>query len=223
MISTVSTKILVLSDTHGAALSPLDLREPVDVVIHCGDLTEESKLEEYQGAVSMLKGIKVSLKLIIAGNHDWTLDDGMFWKKVAEMRPTEQDLELVEDTYGRIGDARRILESEEAREAGIVYLDEGTHNFDLANGARLTVYASPYTSSTNDWAFNYDPREEHTWEIGSDVDVAVTHCPPRGVPDYTSSRERAGSTGLFAAIARARPQMHCFGHIHEAWGAKLVR
>jgi hypothetical protein len=23
-------------------------------------------------------------------------------------------------------------------------------------------------------------------------------------------------------VARARPRLHCFGHIHEAWGAKLV-
>lgn len=40
--------------------------------------------------------------------------------------------------------------------------------------------------------------------------------------DYTSSRQRAGSPGLFAAIARARPQLHCFGRIRDGWGAKNV-
>ena len=40
--------------------------------------------------------------------------------------------------------------------------------------------------------------------------------------DYTDSRVRAGSSSLFAAIARSRPALHCFGHIHEGWGAKLV-
>ncbi len=40
--------------------------------------------------------------------------------------------------------------------------------------------------------------------------------------DRTHSRERAGSSDLFAAVARARPRLHCFGHIHEGWGAKLV-
>ena len=217
MASTVQTRILVLSDTHGAALPSATTGEPVDVVIHCGDLTEESKLDEYRNTVRMLQGIKADLKLVIAGNHDWTLDDSMFSKKVAEMNPTDEDLQLVEKEYGRHGDARRILES-----AGMVYLDEGTHSFGLANGALLTVYASPYTPSLNEWAFNYDPREEHRWKISPDVDIAITHCPPRGVLDYTSCRERAGSPGLFAAIARARPLMHCFGHIHEAWGAKMV-
>jgi hypothetical protein len=39
--------------------------------------------------------------------------------------------------------------------------------------------------------------------------------------DYANG-QRAGSSDLFGAVARARPRMHCFGHIHEGWGAKLV-
>ena len=40
--------------------------------------------------------------------------------------------------------------------------------------------------------------------------------------DFTHGRERAGCPDLFAAVAEARPRIHCFGHIHEGWGAKLV-
>ena len=40
--------------------------------------------------------------------------------------------------------------------------------------------------------------------------------------DYTDSKQRAGCSDLFGAIARSRPRLHCFGHIHEGWGAKLV-
>ena len=50
----------------------------------------------------------------------------------------------------------------------------------------------------------------------------MTHGPPKGVMDYTFSGERAGCPYLFEAICRSRPRMHCFGHIHEGWGAKLV-
>lgn len=50
----------------------------------------------------------------------------------------------------------------------------------------------------------------------------MTHGPPKGILDYTHGRERAGCPDLFAAIARARPRVHCFGHIHEGWGARLV-
>lgn len=54
------------------------------------------------------------------------------------------------------------------------------------------------------------------------ADVAITHGPPKGIMDRSHSGERAGCPDLFAATARARPRMHCFGHIHEGWGAKLV-
>lgn len=33
---------------------------------------------------------------------------------------------------------------------------------------------------------------------------------------------RQGCPALFAAVARARPKVHCFGHIHNGWGAKTV-
>jgi hypothetical protein len=38
----------------------------------------------------------------------------------------------------------------------------------------------------------------------------------------THDRRRAGCPDLFKAIAIARPAIHCFGHIHEGWGAKLA-
>lgn len=119
-----------------------------------------------------------------------------------------------------------MFETEEAKAAGLVLLEEGTHHFKLANGALLTVYASPYTPSmiAGNWGFQYraEQGQGHEWSIGAGIDVAITHGPPRGVLDYTDSKTRAGSEDLFAAVARARPRMHCFGHIHEGWGAKKI-
>ena len=51
----------------------------------------------------------------------------------------------------------------------------------------------------------------------------MTHGPPRGILDQTYSKERAGCPDLFAKIAQARPLIHCFGHIHEGWGARYVQ
>ncbi|QSS54690.1 serine/threonine phosphatase [Histoplasma capsulatum var. duboisii H88] len=50
----------------------------------------------------------------------------------------------------------------------------------------------------------------------------MTHGPPKGILDHTLSGDSAGSTLVFEALARARPRLHCFGHLHEGWGAKLV-
>jgi hypothetical protein len=134
------------------------------------------------------------------------------------------DDHLLEQTYGRRAEARRLLEATDATAAGIRFVTEGIHHFALENGAALTVYASPYTPSlSTGWGFTYNPQHsEYEWKIDNDVDIVITHGPPRGILDYTDSRTRAGSGSLFAAIARRKPKMHCFGHIHEAWGARKI-
>lgn len=221
----IKTRFLICSDTHGIDCLPgfiPSAKQHADVVIHCGDLTTQSQLHEYKASIRLLQAINAPLKLVIAGNHDFTMDIPMFHKKVAEAQSLER--ELVEQTYGYDGEARRLFEG-----TGITFLDEGVHSFNLQNGALLTVYASPYTPSLGDWGFQYHPDEGHDFMFGNDsgsnpVDVVMTHGPPKGIMDYTHSGERAGSPHLFRALARAqpRPRMHCFGHIHEGWGAKLV-
>ncbi|KAJ5609002.1 hypothetical protein N7528_009569 [Penicillium herquei] len=213
----IKTRFLIISDTHGLdELANKISDQSFDVAIHCGDLTTESKLDEYKATIRLLHSINAPLKITIAGNHDFTMDIPIFKKKVAEVRPA-LDPALVEKFYGYAGEARRILDQGK----GVTFLDEGTHEFRLENGALLRVYASPYTPSMGDWGFQYHPDKGHDFLIDN-VDVAITHGPPKGVMDITRSAERAGCPFLFEAIARARPRMHCFGHIHEGWGAKLV-
>ena len=213
----MKTRLLIISDTHGMDLNLADIR--ADVAIHCGDLTDGSKLNEFRTTINILKEIYAPLKLAIAGNHDFTLDDVKFEKKVAEVVPP-LDPELVAKEYGTIGGVKQIFE--DAKEASIILLDEGTHHFTLQNGARLTVYASPYTPALGGWGFQYRRKQGHNFSIEKEVDVVMTHGPPKGIMDYTHGRDRAGCADLFAAVAHAKPRLHCFGHIHEGWGAKLV-
>lgn len=130
---------------------------------------------------------------------------------------TAEDADLVKRTYGDFGQARAMFETDAAKAVGLMFLDDGNYNFKLGNGASLSVYASPHTASkSRTWSFQYHPSEEHKWDINPGTDVVITHSPPKGVLDYTESKNSAGSPSLFAAI------LHCFGHIHEAWGAKVV-
>ena len=48
----------------------------------------------------------------------------------------------------------------------------------------------------------------------------LTHGPPGKVLDKTSNGENAGCEHLLRAVERCRPRLHCFGHIHEGWGAE---
>lgn len=41
-----------------------------------------------------------------------------------------------------------------------------------------------------------------------------------GVPHHPPAPTRCRD--LFTAVARSKPRLHCFGHIHDGWGAKMV-
>ena len=173
----IKIRLLIISDTHGMEFNPED--EPVKragVAIHCGDLTDGSKLDEFRTAIRLLKDIDAPLKLVIAGNHDFTMDIPAFKKKVAEAAPP-LDPDLVVEEYGAHGKARQLFE--EMKDTGLVFLDEGNHRFTLKNGAQLTVYASPWTPALGAWGFQYRPVRGHNFSIGKGVDVVVTSGPQR--------------------------------------------
>jgi predicted phosphodiesterase len=75
----IKTRFLTISDTHGMKL-PADMKpqESADVALHCGDLTDHSKLDEFRETIQVRKDIDAPLKLVIAGNHDFSLDPLVF-------------------------------------------------------------------------------------------------------------------------------------------------
>ncbi|KAJ4122683.1 hypothetical protein NW768_010120 [Fusarium equiseti] len=216
----INTRFLIISDAHSRPFPddrvPLT---PVDVAIHCGDLTQNSKLHEFESAINLLKELDAPLKLVIAGNHDFTLDKSTYKRMIAG--PSPDNMWRVENEYGYFGEARRLMES--AAEYGIVYLDEGIHHFDFDNGAHLVVYASPYTLSEDPWGFQYNIFEGHDWKINEQVDVMITHGPPLQILDQGRHQKHIGCPDLFRAVAQAKPLMHCFGHAHRSWGAELIQ
>ncbi|KAL8898217.1 MAG: hypothetical protein Q9207_006816 [Kuettlingeria erythrocarpa] len=150
---TFPTRVLILSDTHNFDIRDSNLSEhplkkslhAADVVLHCGDLTHCDGTSSYKKAIKLLASMDAKLKLVIAGNHDLELDQG-FWKTHLDEGDAPEDHD----------EALKVMRGKPAQQAGIVYLDEGTHSFTLDNGARLSIYASPYTPTFNDWAFAYE-------------------------------------------------------------------
>lgn len=72
---TVPVKFLILSDTHDLDFETTFKAVPdVDVVLHCGDMTNNGGRERCEKVIRGLASTKAELKLVIAGNHDVDLD-----------------------------------------------------------------------------------------------------------------------------------------------------
>ena len=235
--STTATKFLILSDTHdfqftdtGGTSRPLQLPTPlVDVLLHCGDLTQIGGVSSFKKAVKMLKSIDAELKLVIAGNHDLELDQ-QYWEAQRDEDGTPED---PEDHNSAITTMTGLL----ADEAGVIFLNEGTHSFTLKSGTSFTIYVSPYTPAFGDWAFAYKHHEDRfneschvangatsiaTHPIPDAADIVMTHGPPKGILDWCPEGGNVGCGNLLQALRRVKPRMHCFGHIHESNGAKVI-
>lgn len=219
---TISTRIMVISDTHEHSSNGTTMPQ-VDVLLHTGDLSNFGKLEALRESVKMWDTIEAELKLVIAGNHDISLDR------------TPRVENMSNDEYAKYHKAAlEIMTGPLAKEAGITYLQEGTYTFALSNGATFKVYASPYTAGPGGWAFPYEPLKDRfndakktnqtsiaTNPILSDVNIVMTHGPPYSILDQVDG-QNLGRPDLLHAISRTKPLMHYFGHIHEGNGANIV-
>ena len=88
----------------------------------------------------------------------------------------------------------------------------------------VKFYGSPWQPNFCNWAFNL-PRgaalKRHWDRIPDDVNVLITHGPPKGILDYCDG----GNVGCKDLTQRLRElrqrndlELHLFGHIHESRG-----
>jgi predicted phosphodiesterase len=61
-------------------VGPAGMKLP-DLMIHTGDITQNSKAQEFDTAVQVIKGAKVGEVLYVPGEHDYSLDDGALYKQ----------------------------------------------------------------------------------------------------------------------------------------------
>lgn len=176
-------------------------------------------------------------KIVIAGNHDVTLDERFY----AE--------------YGSYFHNQSPQSTEECLKTltlspTITYLNHSSTMIELNKHPALrtsfTVFGSPHSPRNGMWAFGYDqaipdtevsdqdkgsrsstsetPTATQLWsEIPLDTDIVITHTPPYTHCDEAASKRRAmGCEDLRRALWRVRPKLAVCGHVHEARGADRV-
>ncbi|KAG6037441.1 hypothetical protein E4U41_005083 [Claviceps citrina] len=189
--------VVCLSDTHNT-------RPPVpdgDLLLHAGDLTEGGSFQELQDQLDWLSSLPHAHKVLIAGNHDRLLDA---------------------DFVARFPD--KICEEPGASGAdldwhGMTYLDHASTTVRFANGRTLRIFGSPRTPLCGTFAFQYPPiRDVWAGAVPPGTDVLLTHGPPRGYLDLDGK----GCPHLLREMARTRPALVVFGHIHAGHGVREV-
>jgi predicted phosphodiesterase len=207
-----AVRFVCISDTHGRTDGqhrPIDIPDG-DVLVHCGDFTQTGKLGEVRAFCEWFGRLPHRRKLLIAGNHDLTLHGETYAQTGARFGHPEATSSARETC----AEARRLIGA----------IPNCEYLFDSGTSVEgVSVWGSPWQPWFHDWAFNLERGEpcREKWRlIPTGTDVLLTHGPPMGHGDLTSSQQRAGCLDLLEEVQRRiRPQYHVFGHIHEGYGA----
>jgi Icc-related predicted phosphoesterase len=193
------------SDTHGLHDAiPAKNRPAADVLLHAGDFTNTGELEQIESFSKWLRMYPAKHRVVIAGNHDITLHEEYYREMGAtrfhRSRSEAYDCEKARDLI----------------QGCCTYLEDSS-----AEVCGYSIYGSPWQPAFCDWAFNLPKGRalEEKWkQIPACVDILITHGPPEGFGDRTSSGLRAGCGELRAAIEQRLISVNLSGHIHEGYG-----
>lgn len=203
MMSTQKNRIVCISDTHNAAPGEGYTLPKGDVLIHAGDLTNAGQPSEIRKALAWLRKADYEVKILVAGNHDISLDESY-------------PIQAVEAT-----ELRHSLKTDDE----ILYLEHESRKVKV-KGSEVKMFGSPYSVVSGDkqWAFQYPPGEaKGLWSsIPSDTDILITHTPPAGHLDDSAHWTGGGCSALGEALSLTQPLLHVCGHCHEGRGGKII-
>lgn len=201
---TQKVRIVCISDTHNAAPGEGYSLPKGDILIHAGDLTNNGQPSELKQALTWLREARYDVKIVVAGNHDLSLDE-----QYANQRDEATEL-------------RRALRED----GGIVYLEHESVTVNL-KGREISIFGSPFSIAAGEkqWAFQYPASQaESLWSaIPSDTAILITHTPPIGHLDASEHWIRGGCPALLGALLRTKPLLHVCGHCHEGRGGRVIR
>ncbi|KAF2172442.1 hypothetical protein M409DRAFT_50141 [Zasmidium cellare ATCC 36951] len=206
-MSKVKVRIICVSDTHNHSPREGYKLPKGDVLIHAGDFTNQGSLAEVKKAVDWISKADFEAKVIVA-DPDYALKHKSGWGVVPADVEACRNLVVANDNF--------------------VYLQHASAVIPLpSKSTHLRIFGSPYSPDRGrqNWAFQYEENAaESIWNaVPEEVDILVTHTPPRGLLDASKHWEEGGCPALKSALLRVRPLVHVFGHCHEGRGATVVQ
>jgi len=88
---------------------------------------------------------------------------------------------------------------------------DGVTLYGIGGGVPVTPFGA--------WSWDLTEAEAEDLLTNADgADVIISHSPPKGIADRTSTGLSVGSTAVYAAAERVQPKLLLCGHIHDCWG-----
>lgn len=196
-------KIIAISDTHNKH-KKLTIPK-CDVLIHAGDFTWDGKFSDVRKFIHWFASQPAEYKVLIAGNHELTLDD-----TYPKFNPKIKDLIL--------------------NDPDIIYLENSET---IIEG--LKIWGTPWTPAYYNWAFNGITDENAPFERGiplsriyeripEDVNILICHGPAYDILDRTLHGDsRQGSVEMRKVTTKLdHLRLYICGHIHESRGMEIA-
>ncbi len=184
-------RLTVISDTHG--LHDQVKIEPCDVLIHCGDCTNDAGQASLRNFLQWLERQPAQNKLLIAGNHDWAFEK---WPDLA-----------------------RAMVKEVA--PSVTYLQDSCVSIYGVNFWGSPVSPTFFKWAFN--RDRGSEIKRHWDMISEGTNVLITHGPPKGILDYNIyDKFHCGCEDLMNKVAELGANLHCFGHIHQGYGKVTI-
>lgn len=185
-----------ISDTHGYH-NLLNIPNDVDMVIHSGDASNNRNphinYEEFMEFMDWFSALPIKYKIYVAGNHDTAIEKNLITKRYFT-------------------------------DMGIIYLENDFVSIPISEEEplkKLRIWGSPHTPQHGDWAFMKARHKlNKIWQrIPENIDIVVTHGPPKGIMDLTEDYDKklvqCGCNALKKRILDLEPKLFLSGHIHN--------
>ncbi len=88
----------------------------------------------------------------------------------------------------------------------------------------LRIFGAPWVPDLPRHAFfKSGAALAEAWaQVPAGIDILVTHTPPKGILDMSSSNRSFGCAALAREMGRIAPRVHCFGHVHASAGHRQI-
>lgn len=176
-----------------------------DLLIVTGDLTARDQPDEYSEFFSWLTCQNYTHKILISGNHDKEIENGL------DFSFEDERIYYLEDTNMEI-------------EGFKIFGSPWTASFKGIN-PKCTAFTVRHCDHTDEILGGY-------WDlIPKDTDILITHGPPFGIFDGVKDRHcdcgyncmmPTGSKTLLDKVLEIKPKLHVYSHIHEEGGQQMI-